>query len=74
MGHDGHHHHHHHHHGRVSPYDDPFMACCCCPCFLVSAIFRGLGRCLFVTCYPLMRCFGFDEHRHHQHHHHSHSY
>lgn len=43
-----------------------------CHCFAVSSIFRGIGRCMFVTCFPVMRCFGLDEcrHRHHHHHHH----
>ncbi|KAK9124752.1 hypothetical protein Sjap_014354 [Stephania japonica] len=70
MGH--HHHHHHHHHEGDSPYDDPLLACCCCPCFIVSSIFRGIGRCVFVACYPLLQCFGLDDYRRHHHHlHHS---
>ncbi|KAK1270682.1 hypothetical protein QJS04_geneDACA005823 [Acorus gramineus] len=68
----GHHHHdhHHHYHNVDGPYNDPLMACCCCPCFLISNIFSMIGRCFFVACYPFIRCFGLDEHRHH--HHHSH--
>lgn len=61
---------HHHHHGCDSPYGDPLMACCCCPCLLVSSIFRMIGRCMFVACYPLLQCFGLDDCRHHHHHHH----
>ncbi|EOY04446.1 Uncharacterized protein TCM_019693 isoform 3, partial [Theobroma cacao] len=60
------------HHGD-SPYDDPFLRCCCCPCFIMSSIFRGLGRCIFVACYPVLHCFGFDDdwaHRHHHRHRH----
>lgn len=73
MGNDHHynHHHHHHHHGD-SPYDDPFLRCCCCPCFMVSSIFTGIRRCIFVACYPLLRCFGLDDSSHHHHRHHSH--
>ncbi|KAJ6369292.1 hypothetical protein OIU78_001621 [Salix suchowensis] len=63
MGH--HHHHHHHHHHGDSPYDDPLLACCCCPCLLVSSLLRGFGRCIFAACYPLLRCFGLDDHHHH---------
>ncbi|KAG1338952.1 hypothetical protein COCNU_04G012580 [Cocos nucifera] len=62
-----HHHHHHHHHGGHSPYDDPFMACLCCPCFLVSSIIRGFGRCIFAASYPILRCLGLDEYGHHHH-------
>ncbi|TYI31461.1 hypothetical protein ES332_A05G452900v1 [Gossypium tomentosum] len=32
---------------------------------------RGFGRCLFVSCYPLLQCFGLDDCRH-RHHHHTH--
>jgi len=63
----GHHHHHHHHHHEDSPYDDPLLACCCCPCLLVSSMLRGFGRCIFAACYPLLRCFGLDDHHHHHH-------
>ncbi|OMP06166.1 hypothetical protein COLO4_08296 [Corchorus olitorius] len=67
MGHHHHHHHHHHPHGD-SPYEDPFLRCFCCPCFLVSSILQGFGRCLSAACYPLFRCFGYDDwgrpHRH----------
>ncbi|KAF7830860.1 hypothetical protein G2W53_013193 [Senna tora] len=34
-------------------------------------MFRGIGRCMFVCCYPLVQCSGLDEHRH-RHHHHNH--
>ncbi|XP_057972785.1 uncharacterized protein LOC131160930 [Malania oleifera] len=77
-----HHHHHHHHHqqvqhhhhqGRDGPYDDGLLPCYCCPCLLVSSFFRGIGRCLFAACFPLMQCFGWDDWRHH-HHHHKHVY
>lgn len=69
----GRHHHHHHDHESHSPCDDPFLACCCCPCYLVTSLLRGIGRCLFVSCYPVLQCFGLDECRHrHHHHHHSH--
>ncbi|CAA6669235.1 unnamed protein product [Spirodela intermedia] len=69
----------HHHHscrdcGSDSPYDDPFLACCCCPCFVLTFLFRGIGRCLFVAFHPVLRCFGLDEHRHHHHHHHHHDH
>lgn len=40
-----------------------------CHCFAVSSIFRGIGRCMFVTCFPVIQCFGLDECRHHHHHH-----
>ncbi|CAN4102388.1 unnamed protein product [Withania somnifera] len=67
----GHHHHHHHHEGNSDrPYDDPLLACCCCPCFVVSCTFSMLKRCLFVACFPVLQCFGWDEHRHQHHHHH----
>ncbi|KAL4189978.1 hypothetical protein AMTRI_Chr08g168190 [Amborella trichopoda] len=59
---------HHHHHGNPNPYEDPLLACCC-PCFMISYFFRGLGRCIFVACYPILQCFGLDECRHHHHHH-----
>nr|KYP53761.1 hypothetical protein KK1_024335 [Cajanus cajan] len=35
-----------------------------------SCMFRGIGRCMFVTCYPVVQCLGLDEHRHRHHHHH----
>ncbi|PSS33248.1 hypothetical protein CEY00_Acc03634 [Actinidia chinensis var. chinensis] len=63
------HHHHHHHHERISPHDDPFLARFCCPCYLVSSIMRGIERCLFLACYLVMQCFGWDDHRHHHHRH-----
>ncbi|GLT88531.1 hypothetical protein SLE2022_065510 [Rubroshorea leprosula] len=39
----------------------------CWPGVRVRSAIRGLGRCLFVCCYPVMQCFGWDEcrHRHH---------
>ncbi|KAJ4720238.1 hypothetical protein OWV82_008100 [Melia azedarach] len=40
-------------------------------CYAVSSAFRGVGRCMFVSCYPVVRCFGLDDCRH-QHHHHKH--
>ncbi|KAI3427809.1 uncharacterized protein J3R85_009032 [Psidium guajava] len=42
-------------------------ACSCCPCLAFSFVARGFGRCLFVTCYPAIQCFGWDEGRHHHH-------
>ncbi|KAK7317033.1 hypothetical protein RJT34_00928 [Clitoria ternatea] len=42
---------------------------CCCPCSVASCMFRGIGRCMFVSCYPVVQCFGLDEHRHRHHHH-----
>ncbi|KAG6737702.1 hypothetical protein POTOM_059230 [Populus tomentosa] len=51
------------------------MASRCCPCFAVSSIARRIGRCLFVSCYPVMQCFRLDDHRHqHDHHKHFHSF
>ncbi|WRX11466.1 hypothetical protein QQP08_003953 [Theobroma cacao] len=56
--------------GRKSRKRGSFKACCHCPCVRVTAsAFRGLGRCLFVSCYPVMQCFGWDDCRHHHHHH-----
>lgn len=46
------------------------MTCCRCPCRAASCMFRGIGRCMFVTCYPVVQCLGLDEHRHRHHHHH----
>ncbi|KAF8028208.1 hypothetical protein BT93_E0955 [Corymbia citriodora subsp. variegata] len=46
------------------------MACCGYPCVAASSVARGFGRCLFVTCYPVIQCFGWDERRHHHHHRH----
>ncbi|CAL0319615.1 unnamed protein product [Lupinus luteus] len=43
------------------------MKFCCCPCDAASCMFRGIGRCMFVSCYPIVQCFGLDEHRHHHH-------
>ena len=45
------------------------MTCCCCPCHAAACMFRGIGRCMFVTCYPIVQCMGLDEHRHRHHHH-----
>lgn len=64
MGHDHQQQQPHHHHERDSPLDDPFLACCCCPCYMISYMFRGIGRCMFVCCYPILQCFGLDEWRH----------
>ncbi|XLU34739.1 hypothetical protein S245_070805, partial [Arachis hypogaea] len=44
-------------------------SCCYCPCHAASCMFRGIGRCMFVTCYPFVQCMGLDEHRHRHHHH-----
>lgn len=66
------HHHHHHHHDGMNPYENPFLFCCCCPCLLVSSVFRGIGSCIFVSCYPILRCLGLErgDDYHHPHHHH----
>ncbi|PRQ59635.1 hypothetical protein RchiOBHm_Chr1g0372361 [Rosa chinensis] len=45
-----------------------------CHCPAVSSIFRRIGRCMFVTCFPVIQCFGLDECRHHHHHHHHHKH
>ncbi|KAG5009544.1 hypothetical protein JHK82_018169 [Glycine max] len=60
--------------GGDSPYDDPFLnsCCCCCHCFLaISYIFSAFQRCiLFFPCYPLFKCFGWNESApRYQHHH-----
>ncbi|KAK4834843.1 hypothetical protein QYF36_001300 [Acer negundo] len=39
----------------------------------VSSVFRRIGRCMFVTSYPVVQCFALDDCRHH-HHHHKHFY
>ncbi|KAJ3676500.1 hypothetical protein LUZ60_003912 [Juncus effusus] len=44
------------------PHEDPLLTCCCCLPFVYAI--RGLGRCLFVACYPMLSCCGLDEHRH----------
>ena len=44
------------------------MICCRCPCRAATCMFRGIGRCMFVTCYPVVQCLGLDEHRHRHHH------
>ena len=64
----------HHHHGserssRSRPRGDSLLGSCCCPFFWVSATFRGIGRCMFVSCYPIIQCFGWDDCRHHHHRH-----
>lgn len=65
-----HNHHHQHENGRkVPPRRDPRVACGCRPCIVASSIFRRMGRCMFVTCYPVIQCFGCDDHRHRRHHH-----
>ncbi|CAL0305341.1 unnamed protein product [Lupinus luteus] len=43
------------------------VKCCCYPCYAASSMFRGIGRCMFVTCYPVVQCLGLDQHRHHHH-------
>ncbi|KAE9604101.1 hypothetical protein Lalb_Chr11g0067761 [Lupinus albus] len=40
------------------------LKCCCYPCYVASFMLKGIGRCMFVTCYPVLQCFGLDEHRH----------
>ncbi|KAJ6697021.1 hypothetical protein OIU85_003388 [Salix viminalis] len=61
--------------GRRSYGNPECMASRCCPCFAVSSITRRIGRCLFVSCYPVMHCFRLDDHRHqHDHHKHFHSF
>lgn len=40
---------------------------CCCCCVWVWPTFsmvRGIKRCLFLSCYPFIRCLGFEERRH----------
>ncbi|KAG2620144.1 hypothetical protein PVAP13_3NG150900 [Panicum virgatum] len=37
----------------------------CCPCYVIGSVVRGIGRCLFVACYPMIQCCGLDECRHH---------
>lgn len=45
----------------------------CCggwwPCYAVASAFRGVGRCMYVGCFPIVRCLGLDDCRHHHHHH-----
>ena len=67
-------HQHQHENERTSPRHKPFVArCCSCPRVLASSIFRRIGRCMFVSCYPVIQCFGCDNHRHrHHNHHHKH--
>ncbi|MQM05111.1 hypothetical protein Taro_037918 [Colocasia esculenta] len=64
-------HHRHHREGEEEPTDGrrPVLACCCNPCNLVASLFRRVGRCLFVACYPVLQCSGLDESRHHHHDH-----
>ncbi|KAK3139086.1 hypothetical protein QOZ80_5AG0377560 [Eleusine coracana subsp. coracana] len=45
--------------------EDLFSARSCCPCYVLGSVFRGIGRCLFVACYPVIQCCGLDECRHH---------
>ncbi|PKI64890.1 hypothetical protein CRG98_014686 [Punica granatum] len=70
-----HHHlqHSHQNHGRSRPRGSMAQSSCCCPCLGVSFVVKGIGRCLFVSCYPVIQCFGLDEGRH-LHHHHRHFY
>lgn len=45
---------------------------CCCYCVLPTfSIVRGIKRCLFLSCYPFIRCLGYEDrrHRHHLHNH-----
>ncbi|CAF1800321.1 hypothetical protein HID58_058070 [Brassica napus] len=45
---------------------------CCCYCVLPTfSMVRGIKRCLFLSCYPFIRCLGFEDrrHRHHLHNH-----
>ncbi|KAI4306964.1 hypothetical protein L6164_030199 [Bauhinia variegata] len=48
------------------------MVYCCCPVHAMSSMFRGIGRCMFVSCYPVLRCTGLDDYRHRHHDHHKH--
>lgn len=45
----------------------------CCggwwPSYAVSSAFRGVGRCMYVGCFPIVRCLGLDDCRHHHHKH-----
>ncbi|KAL5232394.1 hypothetical protein ABZP36_031170 [Zizania latifolia] len=50
----------------------PMLAYGCCPCYVLSSVIRGIGRCLFVACYPVIQCCGLDECRHHHTNHLSH--
>ena len=63
----------HHVHGSETPSRSNSLpgSCCYRPCFWVSSTFRVIGRCIFVSCFPIIQCFGWDDCRHH-HHHHSH--
>ncbi|CAJ2641726.1 unnamed protein product [Trifolium pratense] len=40
------------------------MRCCSCSRRAASCMFKGIGRCVFVTCYPIVQCFDLDEHKH----------
>lgn len=65
----------HYPHGRERslksrPRGDSLWGSCRFPCTRVSTMFRGVGRCLFVSCYPIIQCFGWDDCRHHHHHRH----
>ncbi|KAJ0045795.1 hypothetical protein Pint_06675 [Pistacia integerrima] len=57
--------------GRKKKKKKGLKACCLWPCYAVCSVCRGVGRCLFVSCYPVLQCFGCDDRRH-QHHHHRH--
>jgi hypothetical protein len=43
------------------------MRCCSCSRRAASCMFKGIERCVFVTCYPIVQCFDLDEHKHHHH-------
>lgn len=57
--------------GRKRSRGDRIRACYRRPCFVASSLFRGIRRCVFVACFPLIHCLGCDEYRH-RHHHHKH--
>ncbi|KAF8720142.1 hypothetical protein HU200_024925 [Digitaria exilis] len=57
-----------HHRGRGEAPDEnqnPCLSRSCCPSYLLGSVVRGIGRCLFVACYPMIQCCGLDECRHH---------
>ncbi|OEL38534.1 hypothetical protein BAE44_0000448 [Dichanthelium oligosanthes] len=57
-----------HHKGRGEAAHEKQNRClarACCPCFVLGSVVRGIGRCLFVACYPMIQCCGLDECRHH---------
>ncbi|RID70031.1 hypothetical protein BRARA_C02086, partial [Brassica rapa] len=45
--------------------------CCYCCVWRTFSMVRGTKRCFFISCYPFIRCLGFEErrHRHHLHNH-----